>query len=97
MQPHAVRFAGVGVGELAVTVVRQREVPRAAVVELLDPGDRGGLVAERVAVLDPDQRDLPARGGDPADVAEVSASWILSGAISLVRRWMASNFSLACW
>ena len=40
-------FAGVRVGELAVAVVRQRQVAGAAIVELLDARDRGRLVAQR--------------------------------------------------
>ena len=66
VQPPAVALAGVRVGELAVAVVRERHVARAAIVELLDAREDVG--AERVAVLDADERDLLAAGGDPADV-----------------------------
>ena len=58
--PLAARLAVVGVGELAVPVVRERQIARTAIVELLDPLDRRRGIAERVAVLDPDQRDLLA-------------------------------------
>ncbi len=68
VQPLAGRLAGVRVGELAVTVVREREITRAAAVELLDALDGGGGVAERVAVLDADERDLLAGLADPPDI-----------------------------
>ena len=58
VQPLAVALAGVRVGELAVAVVRERHVAAAAIVELLDALDVG---AERIRVLDADQRDLLPR------------------------------------
>ena len=68
VRPLAARLAGVRVGQLAVPVVRQRQVAGAAVVELLDALDRRRGIAERVAVLDADERDLLAGLVDPPDV-----------------------------
>ena len=59
VQPHTVAFSGVRVGELAVSVVRQRHVATAAVEELLDVREVG---ADRKAVLDPDE-DHALTGG----------------------------------
>ena len=61
VQPLAVALAGVRIGELAVAVVRERHVAAAAIVELLDALDVG---AERIGVLDADQRHLLARLGN---------------------------------
>ena len=68
VQPLAGRLAGIRVGELAVTVVREREIPRAARMELLDALDGGGGVPEGVAVFHADERDLLAGLADPPDV-----------------------------
>ena len=61
--PLVVGLAGVRIGELAVAVVRERHVAAAALVELLHPGDVG---ADRIAVLDADDRDLLAALRDRA-------------------------------
>ena len=76
----AVALAGVGIGELIVAVVGERQVTGAAVVEFFDVGD---VFAERIAVLDADESNFfpfaLIRRTPPAS----SASSILSGAISL--------------
>ena len=61
----AVALAGVRVGELVVAVVSERQVARAAIVEFLDAGD---FLAERIAVLDADERDFLALRVDSANV-----------------------------
>ena len=68
VRPLAARFAVVGVGQLAVAVVRERQIAGAAIVELLDALDRGRGIAERVAVLDPDEGDLLAGLADAPHV-----------------------------
>ena len=94
VQPLAVALAGVRVGELAVAVVRQRQVAAAAVVELLDARQVG---ADRVGVLDADQRHLAPRRRDPRGRRRPSApARSSSGAICSVSRCMASNFAMAC-
>src|SRR3954471_4978929 len=55
----ALALAGVRVRQLAVAVVRERNVARAAIVELLDPPE---VFADWIPVLDADERDLaPSR------------------------------------
>ena len=76
VQPLAVALAGVGVGELAVAVVRERHVAAAAIVELLHALDVG---AERIGVLDADQRDLLARLRDARHVGRGQRQLDLSG------------------
>ncbi len=61
VQPLAVALAGVRIGELAVAVVGERHVAAAAIEELLDPRHVG---AERIRVLDADQRHLLSRCGN---------------------------------
>ena len=76
VQPLAVALAGVRVGELAVAVVRERHVAAAAIVELLHALDVG---AERIRVLDADQRHLLARLRDARHVGGGQRQLDLSG------------------
>src|SRR5437667_4501494 len=50
----ALRLTGVGIGELAVAIVRQGHISAAAVVELFHPRNVG---SDRISVLDADDRD----------------------------------------
>ena len=58
-------LAGVRIGELAMAVVRQRHVARAAIKKLLDSAD---VLAHGVAVLDTNERDSLALRLDSAHV-----------------------------
>src|SRR5438094_5457626 len=58
-------LAGVRIGELAMAVVRQRHVARAAIKKLLDAAD---VLVYGVAVLDTNERDSLALRLDPAHV-----------------------------
>jgi hypothetical protein len=68
VEPLAAGLAGVRVGELAVTVMGQRHVPGAAIVELLDALHRGRGITQGVAVLDANQGNLLAGFVDAADI-----------------------------
>ncbi len=57
------RFACVRIRQLVVTVVGERHVTAAAVVELADTRDVG---ADRIAILDADDRHLAAASRDAA-------------------------------
>ncbi len=61
----ALALAGVGVAELVVAVVAEREVARAALVEFFHAGQ---IIAERIAVLDAHERGFFAIGVDAANV-----------------------------
>ena len=76
VQPLAVALAGVGIGELAVAVVRERHIAAAAIVELLHPLDVG---ADRIGVLDADQRHLLARLRDARHIGGRQRQFDLSG------------------
>lgn len=65
MEPHPVAFPGVGVRELTVAVVSQGHVTAAALGELTHPA---GVHAHRIAILDPDHRDLLALSHKPTNV-----------------------------
>ena len=86
-------FAGVRVGQLAVAVVRERQIARAAAVELLDAAE---ILAEGIAVLDTDERDFAARRIDLSRLGRGQRQADLARArFCSVSRWMASNFSMA--
>ena len=59
-------FAGVGVRELIVAVVRQRQIPRATIIELFDSAD---VLADGIAILDAHQSGLFAQRVDATHVA----------------------------
>ncbi len=62
------RLAGVRIRQLVVTVVRERHVAAAAVVELADTREVG---ADRIAVLDADDRDLAPASRDAGHVGRM--------------------------
>jgi hypothetical protein len=61
----AIPLTGVGIGELAVAVMRKRQVASAAIEEFLHPTD---LLADRITVFNANERSFPSLGFDPPDV-----------------------------
>ena len=86
------RLAAVRVGQLAVPVVRQRHVPRAAVVELANTSDRRRLISEGVPVFDADERHLLALCCNPVHVGRrqreldliVRLGYVLGGLVGII-------------
>ena len=65
MRGIARRLAGIRIRELVVAVVRERHIAAAPLVELADAREVG---ADRVAVLDADDRDLTPATGDAGHI-----------------------------
>ena len=62
------------IGELIVAVVGERQVARAAIVELFDTGD---VLADRIAVLDAHQSGFFSLRVDPANVSRIQRQFDL--------------------